>query len=80
MPPIIKTSTITGDGLDELVIQVTTLEERNSSKRARSRQQLLMAHESILTSNPNFESVLNRMSEEGLGLEDALRELSERSS
>ena len=80
MPPIIKTSTITGDGLDELVIQVTTLEERISSKRARSRQQLLMAHESILTSNPNFESVLNRMSEEGLGLEDALRELSERSS
>ena len=40
----------------------------------------LMAHESILTSNPNFESVLNRMSEEGLDIEDALRELSERSS
>ena len=80
MPPIIKTSTITGDGLDELIIQLTTLEERNSSKRARSRQQLLMAHESILTSNPNFESVLNRMSEEGLDIEDALRELSERSS
>ena len=80
MPPIIKTSTITGDGLDDLAIKVITLEERTSSKRARSRQQLLMAHENILTSNPHFESVLNRMSEEGLVLEDALRELSERTS
>lgn len=77
MPPIIKTSTITGDGLDDLAVKVITIEERNSSKRARSRQQLLMAHESILTSNPHFESVLDRMSEEGLGLEEALRELSE---
>ena len=77
MPPIIKTSTITGDGLDDLANSVTNLEERISSKRARSRQQLLMAHENIITSNPHFETILDRMSEEGLGLEDALRELSE---
>ncbi len=77
MPPIIKTSTINGDGLDDLANSVTNLEERISSKRARSRQQLLMAHENIITSNPHFETILDRMSEEGLGLEDALRELSE---
>ena len=77
MPPIIKTSTITGNGLDDLADRVTNLEERKSSKRARIRQQLLMAHENIITSNPHFETILDRMSEEGLGLEDALRELSE---
>lgn len=80
MPPIIKTSTISGEGLDQLATMVTKLEERTSSKRARNRQQILMVHENILTSNPHFEAVLDRMSEEGLGIEDALRELSERSS
>ena len=79
-PPIIKTSTITGGGLDELSTIITRLEERTSSKRARSRQQLLMAHENILISNPLFEDVLNRMCEEGLALEDALRVLNERTS
>ena len=76
-PPIIKTSTITGEGLDDLSAMITQLEERTSSKRARHRQQLLMAHENIITSNPHFEPILDRMSEEGLALEDALRELSE---
>ena len=79
-PPIIKTSTITGEGLDELSTIITRLEERTSSKRARSRQQLLMAHENFLTSNPLFEDVLDRMCEEGLALEDALRALNERTS
>jgi len=76
-PPIIKTSTITGEGLDDLSAMITQLEERTSSKRARHRQQLLMAHENIITSNPHFEPILDRMSEEGLALEDALRELSD---
>ena len=76
-PPIIKTSTITGEGLDDLSAMITQLEERTSSKRARHRQQLLMAHENIVTSNPHFEPILDRMSEEGLALEDALRELSD---
>ena len=76
-PPIIKTSIVTGEGLDDLADMISNLEERNSSKRARYRQQLLMAHESILTRNPRFEVILDRMSEEGLALEDALRELSE---
>ena len=76
-PPIIKTSTITGEGLDDLSNLITNLEERNSSKRARCRQQLLMAHESILTTNPHFEAILDRMSEEGLALDEALRELNE---
>lgn len=79
-PPIIKTSIITGDGLDELSQTITNLKERNSSKRARCRQQLLMAHENILTSNPHFETILDRMSEEGLALQDALREINERPS
>jgi len=77
-PPIIKTSAITGEGLDELSDIITNLDERTTSKRARSRQQLLMAHESILTSNPYFEVILDRMSEEGLALDEALRELNER--
>jgi len=76
-PPIIKTSVVNGDGLEELAEIFSNLEARNSSKRARFRQQLLMAHESLLTKNPQFEHVLDRMSEEGLALEDALRELSE---
>ena len=76
-PPIIKTSTITGEGLDDLSNLITNLDERTSSKRARCRQQLLMAHESILTTNPQFEVILDRMSEEGLALDEALRELNE---
>ena len=76
-PPIIKTSTVNGEGLEELANLIPNLEVRNSSKRARHRQQLVMAHESILTQNPQFEAILDRMSEEGLALEDALRELSE---
>ena len=33
MPPIIKTSTVTSDGLDELIIQVTTLEKIHQASR-----------------------------------------------
>ena len=77
-PPILKTSAVTGEGLDDLSELITRLDERTSSKRARNRQQLLMAHENILTANPHFEAVLDRMSEEGLTLDAALRELNER--
>ena len=76
-PPIISTSTKTNQGLDQLSELILDLEERLSSKRARFRQQLIMAHESKLITNPNFEVVLDRMSEEGLSLVDALRELIE---
>ena len=76
-PPIIKTSIITGEGLDDLSNLITNLDERTSSKRARFRQQLLMAHEAAITSNPHFEAILDRMSEEGLALDEALRELNE---
>ena len=76
-PPIVKTSAITGEGLDELAEKVTNLEERTSSRRARCRQKLLMAHENILIENQLFEGILDRMSQEGLELVDALRELSE---
>ena len=76
-PPIISTSTKTNLGLDQLSELIMDLEERLSSKRARFRQQLIMAHESKLITNPNFEVVLDRMSEEGLSLVDALRELIE---
>lgn len=76
-PQIIKTSTLTEEGLDELANVIMNLEERISSKRARCRQQLIMAHENILITNPNFEAILDRMSQEGLELDMALRELSE---
>lgn len=76
-PPIIRTSAITGEGLDELASVLMNLEERTTSRRARARQQLLMAHENIITQKPAFESILDRMSEEGLVLEEALRQLNE---
>jgi len=76
-PPIIRTSAITGEGLDELASALMNLKERITSRRARARQQLLMAHENIITQNPAFESILDRMSEEGLVLEEALRQLNE---
>ncbi|NCF97048.1 MAG: hypothetical protein GWP21_03915 [Euryarchaeota archaeon] len=53
------------------------MDERVTSRRARARQQLLMAHENILILNPAFEAILDRMSEEGLVLEEALRLLNE---
>ena len=56
---------------------IMNLEDRTTSRRARARQQLLMAHENILIQNPAFESILDRMSEEGLVLEEALRQLNE---
>ena len=52
-----------------------SLEERESSKRARCRQQLIMAHENTIVNNPNFEEVIDRISQEGLSIEEALREL-----
>ena len=76
-PPIILTDAIGGAGLDELAKMVLSLEERVSSRRARVRQQLLMAHENILIRNPAFETIIDRMSEEGLTIEDALREIDE---
>ncbi len=76
-PPIIRTSAIGGEGLDELAELILTIEERTSSRRARVRQQLLMAHENLLTRNPAFDAVIDRMSEEGISIEDALRELNE---
>jgi len=76
-PPIIKTSVVNGEGLEQLAEIIFSLKPRNSSKRARYRQQLLMAHENNITRNPRFEEVLDRMSEEGLAIEDALRELIE---
>jgi LAO/AO transport system kinase len=76
-PPIIRTSATKGDGLDELSDMILKLDERVTSRRARARQQLLMAHENILIRNPAFEAILDRMSEEGLVLEEALRLLDE---
>ena len=76
-PPIIRTSAITGEGLDELSDLILSVEERNSSKRARARQQLLMAHENRIIRKPAFDTILDRMSEEGLSVKDALRELDE---
>lgn len=77
-PPIISTSATTGEGIDNLVESLLNLEERESSKRARYRQQLMMAHENVLINNPNFEPIIDRICQEGLGIEDALRELIER--
>ena len=76
-PQIISTSATTGEGIDNLVESLLNLEERESSKRARYRQQLMMAHESVLVNNPNFETIIDRISQEGLGIEEALRELIE---
>lgn len=76
-PPIIRTSAISGEGLDELSELILSVEERNSSKRARARQQLLMAHENRIIRKPAFDTILDRMSEEGLSIKDALRELDE---
>ena len=74
-PPIITTSALTGDGINELVKMMLSLEERESSKRARCRQQLIMAHENTIVNNPNFEEVIDRISQEGLSIEEALMEL-----
>jgi LAO/AO transport system kinase len=76
-PPIIRTSAIEGEGLDELAAMILSLEERTSSRRARARQQLLMAHENILILNPAFDAIIDRMCEEGIGVEEALRNLDE---
>ena len=76
-PQILSTSATTGEGIDNLVESLLNLEERESSKRARYRQQLMMAHESVLVNNPNFETIIDRISQEGLGIKEALRELIE---
>ncbi len=73
-PAIEKVSALTGEGMDNLASILMNIPAR-ANQRAKNRQRLLMAHEHKLTSNPNFETVLDRMSEEGLSLERALREL-----
>ena len=76
-PEIIKTSNKTGEGIDDLSHLILNIDERPSSKKAKSRQKLLMLHEQKLVSNPKFEAVLDRISQEGLSIQDALRELNE---
>jgi len=75
-PPIItKVSALTGEGIDELSKMILELQLQQDSLKARMRQRLLMSHEAIITSNPNFELVIDRMAEEGLSIESALEEL-----
>jgi LAO/AO transport system kinase len=75
--PISKVSALTGEGIDDLAKSVLKIPVRLSSKRARFREQLFMAHESKITQNPDLDSILDRMSQEELGVEEALRRLYE---
>ena len=72
-----RTSAIDGTGISDVAKLLITLEPRASSIRAKSRQKLLMAHENKIVSNPNFESILDRISQEGLSIPEALRELND---
>ena len=72
-----RTSAIDGTGISDVAKLILTLEQRASSIRAKSRQKLLMAHENKIVSNPNFESILDRISQEGLSIPEALRELND---
>ena len=76
-PRIMRTSAIDGTGISDVAKLLLTLEPRASSIRAKSRQKLLMAHENKIVSNPNFESILDRISQEGLSIPEALRELND---
>ena len=76
-PKIIKTSAKTGQGVAEVSDLILNLKPRESSIKAKSRQKLLMAHEDKIVSNPNFDAILDRISQEGLSIEEALRELNE---
>ena len=76
-PRIMRTSAIDGTGISDVAKLILTLEQRASSIRAKSRQKLLMAHENKIVSNPNFESILDRISQEGLSIPEALRELND---
>ena len=71
-PRIMRTSAIDGTGISDVAKLLLTLEPRASSIRAKSRQKLLMAHENKIVSNPNFESILDRISQEGLSIPEAL--------
>ena len=74
-PPIMKVSSLLGDGIEDLSNQLASMPQRVGSIRARMRQRLLMSHESQITANPHFESVIDRMAQEGLGVNEALEEL-----
>ncbi len=74
-PPIVKVSAKTGEGIEELSQQITSLRMNVNSGKAKIKQQILMANEFKLTSNPLFGEVLHRIAEEGLSIEDALEEL-----
>jgi LAO/AO transport system kinase len=74
-PMITKVSALTGEGIDELSKMILELQLQQDSLKARMRQRLMMSHEAIITSNPNFELVIDRMAEEGLSVESALEEL-----
>ena len=76
-PNIVRTSAITGEGVKEVANLMLNLQSRASSARARARQKLLMAHESKIVTNPKFELILDRISQEGLSIHEALRELDE---
>jgi len=76
-PLIIKTSAKSGEGVKEASDLILNIDPRKSSIKAKSRQKLLMAHESKIVSNPNFDTILDRISQEGLSIEEALRELNE---
>jgi len=73
--PVLLASALTGDGIDELVVQIDSLEISSHNLEARWRERLLGLLESKILENPSFDSIIERLVQEEIRLEDALEEL-----
>jgi len=72
---VLLVSALKGEGITQLVESIDNLNESSRSLRARWRERLLSLVERRILDNPALDSVLERLVQEQVGLEDALEEL-----
>jgi len=73
--PVLLVSALNGDGVEKLVSRIESLGISPHNLEARWRERLLGLLESKILENPSFNSLIKRLVQEEIGLEDALEEL-----
>ena len=75
-PPVVMTSAITGDGVDELILIMDEIEPSTKSIRARWKARLSTEWESKLILNSKYDSVLEKLCNGDYDIVNAIDDLS----
>lgn len=76
-PPIILTSAITGDGIDDMLSSIESLEFNTHTARARGREVLRAIWEQKLLDHPDFDDLLDEVVTGKISVEEALEKIGE---